>query len=274
MLQTISNRFFLPLFSITTIFFFLFSACSTTQQTSEQPSQQQTSQTVETQRQNHAEMEEIYWNRIEESRMNFTQADIDFMTGMIAHHSQALIMSRMAPENEASRSVQVLASRIINAQADEIAFMQRWLRDRGQAVPIVHIDGINMTIEMEQADSESDHSDHGDHDMDSDMDQVQDHDMDHNMSHGADMMHDHSDMPGMLTQQQLENLAEARGKEFDRLFLTYMIEHHNGAVFMVEELFAADGAASDTASFELASGINAEQVTEIERMKLMLENID
>jgi uncharacterized protein (DUF305 family) len=265
----IHNRFFLSLFTLTAIFLFMANGCSTTQQTSQQATTQQTSQAqaIETQRQNHEEMEEIYWDRIEQSRMNFNQADVDFMVGMIGHHSQALIMSRLAPENGASRSVQVLASRIINAQSDEIAFMQRWLRDRGQAVPIVHIDGINMTIEMEQPDSDSEHAEH---DMDSDMN----HDMDHNMEHGADMMHDHSDMPGMLTQQQLENLAAARGKEFDRLFLTYMIEHHGGAVIMVEELFAADGAASDTASFELASGINAEQVTEIERMKLMLENID
>jgi len=268
----IPNRFFLPLFTLSAIFLFMASGCSTTQQTSEPDTPQQSSQAqaIETQRQNHAEMEEIYWDRIEQSRMNFNQADVDFMVGMIGHHSQALIMSRLAPENGASRSVQVLASRIINAQSDEIAFMQRWLRDRGQPVPIVHIDGINMTIEMEQPESDGEHSEHGDHDMNSDMS----HDMDHNMEHGADMMHDHSDMPGMLTQQQLENLAAARGKEFDRLFLTYMIEHHGGAVIMVEELFAADGAASDTASFELASGINAEQVTEIERMKLMLENID
>jgi uncharacterized protein (DUF305 family) len=269
----IQNRLFLLLFSIAAILFFMTSGCSTTQQTSEEPATPQQSsqaQAIETQRQNHAEMEDIYWERIEESRMNFNQADVDFMVGMIGHHSQALIMSRLAPENGASRSVQVLASRIINAQSDEIAFMQRWLRDRGQPVPIVHIDGINMTIEMEQPETDGEHSEHAGHDMDSDMN----HDMDHNMDHGADMMHDHSDMPGMLTQQQLENLAAARGKEFDRLFLTYMIEHHGGAVIMVEELFAADGAASDTASFELASGINAEQVTEIERMKLMLENID
>ena len=266
----IPNRFFLTLFTLSATFLFMFmaSGCSTTQQTSAPAAQQQSSQAkaIETQRQNHAEMEEIYWDRIEQSRMNFNQADVDFMVGMIGHHSQALIMSRLAPENGASRSVQVLASRIINAQSDEIAFMQRWLRDRGQPVPIVHIDGINMTIEMEQPESDGEHSEHGDHDMD--------YEMNHDMEHGAEMMHDHSDMPGMLTQQQLENLAAARGKEFDRLFLTYMIEHHGGAVIMVEELFAADGAASDTASFELASGINAEQVTEIERMKLMLENID
>lgn len=246
----------------------IFSGCSTTQQST--TDSQTSAESMERQQQNHEEMEKIYWERIEQSRMNFTEADVDFMTGMIGHHSQALIMSRLAPENGASQSVQTLASRIINAQSDEIALMQRWLRDRGQPVPIVHIDGINMTIEMEQSETDADHGNHDDHNMDMDMNHEEDHDMDHN----SDMMHDHSGMPGMLTQQQLENLSAATGKEFDRLFLTYMIEHHGGAVIMVEELFAADGAASDTESFELASGINAEQVTEIERMKLMLENID
>jgi uncharacterized protein (DUF305 family) len=75
--------------------------------------------------------------------MNFVQADVDFMTDMIAHHAQALIMSRLAPENDASRSVQALAARIINAQYDEIGTMQKWLRDRKQPVPEVHIDGLD-----------------------------------------------------------------------------------------------------------------------------------
>jgi len=81
---------------------------------------------------NYAEMEERYWERIKESRMNFTQADIDFMYGMIPHHAQALIMSRLAPENNASPSIQILAARIINAQGDEIELMKKWLRDRDQ----------------------------------------------------------------------------------------------------------------------------------------------
>lgn len=90
------------------------------------------------------------------------------------------------------------------------------------------------------------------------------------MSHGS---HAHHSMPGMLTQEQLNELGAAHGVEFDRLFLTYMIEHHEGAVIMVQDLFAADGAALDNESFDLASGIHAEQVTEIERMRQMLEEI-
>lgn len=204
-------------------------------------------------------MEAIFWERVERDKQNYTQADVDFMTGMIGHHAQALIMSRLAPENGASQSVQRLAARIINAQQDEIALMQRWLRDRNEPVPEVHIDGLNLMMQMEEQEMENnEHSGHGDH-----------------SGHGNhNMIHDHSDMPGMLSQDQLKELAGAKDSEFDRLFLTYMIEHHEGAVIMVENLFAADGAASDYQSFELASGINADQVTEIERMKLMLENID
>lgn len=184
-------------------------------------------------------MEALYWARIDSARMSFTQADVDFMIGMIGHHAQALIMSRLAPENEASETIRTLAARIINAQKDEIATMQKWLRDRDQPVPKVHIDGLNLKI------------------------------------HGLGDNHHahHHDMPGMLTQEQLEELARLKGADFDRQFLTYMIEHHQGAVTMVHELFDTDGAALDEEAFRLASDIQVDQITEIERMKLMLENI-
>lgn len=196
-----------------------------------------------------SQMEELYWARIDSSRMNFTQADVDFMTGMIAHHAQALIMSRLAPENDASRSVQTLAARIINAQGDEIELMQNWLRDRGQPVPEVHINGLNLLIHGLVKNGHNRHDGHNSHHS----------------------MHDHHNMPGMLSQEQLRELAEAKGNEFDRKFLEFMIEHHKGAVIMVEELFSADGAALDREAFDLASGINAEQITEIDRMRSMLE---
>ena len=80
-------------------------------------------------------------------------------------------------------------------------------------------------------------------------------------------------MPGMLTEEQLQELDAARGAEFDRLFLTYMIQHHQGAVTMVLDLFATDGAAQDEAAFKLASDIQVDQRTEIARMKLMLESL-
>lgn len=183
-------------------------------------------------------MEEIYWEKIQNSRLAFTDADVAFMIGMIGHHAQALIISELAPENNASSEIQVLAARIINAQKDEIASMQRWLADRNQAVPEIHIDGLNLMIHGV--------GDHGNH-------------------------ADHTNMPGMLSQEQLQELSEAKGAEFDRLFLEYMIEHHNGAVVMVKDLFGTDGAVQDEDAFRLASDIQVDQITEVERMRMMLE---
>ena len=80
-------------------------------------------------------------------------------------------------------------------------------------------------------------------------------------------------MPGMLTESQLKQLDQARSKEFDRLFLTFMIQHHSGAVTMVKELFDTYGAAQDITVFKLASDISADQTTEIERMQKMLASI-
>jgi len=233
--------------SSTLLFSILFTGCTTSEQVTDE-------EAVELSRDRDlSHLEEVYWSRIESSRMNFTQSDIDFMTGMIGHHAQALIMSRLAPKNGASRSVQVLASRIINAQGDEIRLMQQWLADRDQPVPQVQIDGLNLMIHMPEM--EEDEGDHHAH-------------------HDNHAMHDHSDMPGMLTQEQLEELDNAQGREFDRLFLLYMIEHHEGAITMVETLFNADGAAGDREIFDLATGINAEQITEINRMRSMLEEME
>ncbi len=166
--------------------------------------------------------------------MGYTQADVHFMTGMIGHHGQALVMAGFAPTHGASATVQTLCSRIINAQRDEIATMQHWLRRRGQPAPEVETHGATLTV------------------------------------HGpAYAMH----MPGMLSQEQLNELDQARGSEFDRLFLTSMIQHHRGAVTMVHELYATDGAALDGLVFKLSSDIQVDQITEIARMELMLEEL-
>ena len=259
-------------------------------------------------------LEALYWSRIEAAKLNFVQADVDFMTHMIPHHAQALIMSRLVPTNDASPMVQTLAARIINAQQDEIVTMQRWLRDRKQPVPVINLDGLVMTITTEIAGdhdghdmnamsstykksamnhSTMDHSNmnHGkadeiDHStMDhSNMNHGKANEMDHstmdhsNMNHGkADEMNhstmDHSNMPGMLTQDELNHLASLTGAEFDRAFLTYMIGHHEGAIFMVNDMFAADGSGNDEDAYRLAADIYAEQLTEIERMKLMLNEM-
>jgi uncharacterized protein (DUF305 family) len=197
-----------------------------------------------------SEYEALYRARTDSARMRFTEADVEFVTGMIGHHAQALIMSDLAPTNGASPQVQTLAARIINAQKDEIALMQQWLRDRGQPVPMVRIDGLNLTIEMSAPEGQMDHNEHAGHDM-----------------HAGEA---HM-MPGMLTQEQLEELAAAFGPEFDRLFLTGMIAHHGGAVTMVTDLFAVDGTGQDEAVFKLASDVQVDQLTEIARMELMLE---
>ena len=161
-------------------------------------------------------------------RESFNQADVDFITHMIPHHAQALVMARMVPSHTTTSSLQVLAGRIINAQNDEIALMQAWLRDRGLPVP------------------DPEHALHSGH---------------------------HANMPGMLSAEQLARLDAARGAEFDRLFLQFMIQHHTGAIAMVNELFSAHGAAQGDAIFKIASDINVDQETEIERMRLMLRDL-
>jgi uncharacterized protein (DUF305 family) len=156
---------------------------------------------------------------------------------MIGHHSQAIVMANWAPTHGASPSVQTLAARIINAQRDEIATMQQWLRDRQQPVPDGH-SGMKMVM------------------------------------NGSEMTMNGSEhealMPGMLTDPQLKQLDSARGPEFDRLFLTDMIQHHRGAVTMVKQLFDSYGAAQDELVFKFASDVNVDQTTEIARMERML----
>jgi uncharacterized protein (DUF305 family) len=161
----------------------------------------------------------------------YTEADIHFMSGMIAHHAQAIKMAEWAPTHDASPSLRTLCERIINAQKDEIATMQTWLRDRQQPVPDANPAGMTMTMNGQQ----------------------------HTML-----------MPGMLTEEQLKQLDAAKGPEFDRLFLTFMIQHHQGAVSMVHDLFESYGAGQDELVFKLASDVNIDQTTEIARMQRML----
>jgi len=163
------------------------------------------------------------------SQLPYVAADVHFMTGMIGHHAQAVLIAGWAPTHGASPSVVTLTERIVVGQQDEIALMERWLKKRGQSVPAptsAHADMPGM-----------DHS---------------------------------AQMPGMLSPAQLDSLDQARGPEFDRLFLTYMMQHHRGAIVMVDELFASQGAGQDEGTFRLASDIYADQTTEIRRMEKML----
>jgi uncharacterized protein (DUF305 family) len=170
--------------------------------------------------------------RSDSARLPYVQADIDFMSGMIPHHAQAIAMAKMAPKRDASPEIMRLTGRIINAQEDEIVLMQQWLADRRQPVPPADPRGMKMVMS------------------------------------GHEMMHL---MPGMLSQAQMDSLDRARGPVFDRLFLVYMIQHHRGAVSMVDVLFAVPGAGQDETVFRFASDVHTDQTTEIARMERMLE---
>jgi uncharacterized protein (DUF305 family) len=169
--------------------------------------------------------------RADSARLPYTKADVSFMQGMISHHAQAIVMARWAPTHDASSSVGTLCARIINAQGDEIRLMQQWLRDRHQMVPEAKPLPMKMVMDG----------------------------VEHEML-----------MPGMLTDAQLAQLDAARGAEFDRLFLRFMIQHHKGAVSMVKDLFATPGAGQDELVFKFASDVNVDQTTEIARMEEML----
>jgi uncharacterized protein (DUF305 family) len=166
---------------------------------------------------------------VDTARKHYTPADVHFMTGMIAHHAQAVLMASWAPTHGAGASLRALCERIVVGQGDEIVLMQRWLRDRHETVPAG--------------------------------------DASHDMMPGME----HTLMPGMLTAQQLMQLDSARGSEFDRLFLTFMIQHHLGAITMVNELFGSQGGGEEEIVFRFASDVYADQTTEIARMNRMLD---
>ena len=164
-------------------------------------------------------------------RLPFSDADVEFMSGMIPHHAQAVVMAGWAPSHGARSDVAVLCERIVVGQRDEIAMMQTWLRDRGLEVPDAASTRHKMTM--------------------------------NGMTH--EML-----MPGMLTDEEMAELDRARGPEFDRLFLTGMIKHHQGAIDMVDTLFKAYGAAQDEMIYKFASDVYADQSIEIDRMHEML----
>jgi uncharacterized protein (DUF305 family) len=169
--------------------------------------------------------------KADSNRYAFTEADVHFMSGMIHHHAQAIVMSKLAPTHGASSTILTLTGRIINAQTDEIRLMQQWLRDHKQVVPEPNPMGMKMKMGGEE----------------------------HVML-----------MPGMLSEEQMKQLDASNGKAFDDYFLQFMIQHHQGALVMVKELFGTPGAGQDEATFKLASGIQADQETEIARMQKML----
>jgi uncharacterized protein (DUF305 family) len=169
--------------------------------------------------------------RADSLRLPYTKADVDFMSGMISHHAQAIKMAGWVPTHGASPGLVRFAERVVVGQSDEIAMMQSWLRDRLQPVPDADPAGMRMKMG----------------------------DMEHVML-----------MPGMLSEEQMKQLDAARGKEFERLFLVFMIQHHRGAIDMVRQLFGSHGAAQDETVFKFANDVEIDQSEEIQRMQQML----
>ena len=164
-------------------------------------------------------------------RQRYSAADVEFMQGMIPHHAQAVVIAGWAKSHGARPDIAMMCERMVVSQKDEITWMRNWLRDRSQMVPAP--DATHHRMKMNGVE----------HDM---------------------------QMPGMLTPEDLAQLDKARGPEWDRLFLTFMIRHHDGALKMVDTLFASYGALQDDDVYTLASDIHADQTAEIERMEKLL----
>jgi uncharacterized protein (DUF305 family) len=165
------------------------------------------------------------------SAPQLSRADVEFMQGMIMHHSQAVEMTALIPSHTGNKAVRSIGERISVSQSDEMKFMRRWLEARGQPTSLA-MPGMP--------------------DMD--------------MSGKAMPL-----MPGMLTPQQMDALRQATGAEFDRLFLTGMIQHHGGALVMVKDLFDTPGAGQDAELFDFATEVDNGQRAEIRIMQNMLK---
>ncbi|HEV8158151.1 MAG TPA: DUF305 domain-containing protein [Pyrinomonadaceae bacterium] len=165
--------------------------------------------------------------------------DVEFMQGMIMHHAQAVEMTALMKSRTENKELRLLEARISHTQADEINFMKRWLETRGEKTLMPEMANMDMPA--------MDMSNHKHHMM---------------------------LMPGMLTAKQMEELGKAKGAKFDELFLKGMIQHHNGALIMVTELFGTVGAGQDAELFNFATDIDSGQRSEIRIMQNMLgENL-
>jgi uncharacterized protein (DUF305 family) len=160
-----------------------------------------------------------------------SHADVEFMQGMIMHHAQAVEMTALIASHTENKDLRSLGARISSSQSDEIKFMKRWLAARGEAISM----SMPGMPEMDRS--------------------------------GQPM----ALMPGMLTPEQMEALGKAKGAEFDRLFLTGMIQHHGGALTMVKDLFDTAGAGQDADLFNFATDADNTQRAEIKIMQSMLE---
>lgn len=173
--------------------------------------------------------------------------NIEFMQGMIMHHSQAVEMTDMIASRSKNPEVIRMGVRISQSQAQEIEFMKRWLTARGGALRMKMGDMGDMKM------GGMDMNGMGDMKM--------------------DKMSQHHMMPGMLSPEQMELLKNAKGEEFDKLFLAGMIQHHKGALVMVKGLFGAPGAGQDAEIFNFASDVDSGQRAEIDAMQRILDRM-
>jgi uncharacterized protein (DUF305 family) len=160
--------------------------------------------------------------------------DVEFMQGMIMHHAQAVEMTALIESHTENKELRLLGARISKSQSDEIKFMKRWLEARGEPVSptMPEMPSMNMP--------------------------------------GMDMSGHQMLMPGMLTPKQMDALRKAKGAGFDHLFLIGMIQHHNGALIMVKDLFDTAGAGQDAELFNFATDVDSGQRAEIRIMQTML----
>jgi len=164
--------------------------------------------------------------------------DVEFMQGMIMHHAQAVEMTALIERRTTNVEIRRLGERISASQANEMAFMRRWLVARAESVEMKTPGGHEAT---------------GSHSHDS-----------HNSSTHT------MTMPGMLSAEQMAELRNSKGAEFDRLFLTGMIQHHRGALAMVKDLFDTAGAGQDAEIFNFATDVDTGQIAEIRIMQTIL----
>src|SRR5256712_6731392 len=168
-----------------------------------------------------------------------SSADVQFMQGMIMHHAQAVEMTALFESHTENKDLGLLGARISHSQSEEIKFMKRWLEARGEpgSVPMPDMRGMDMSMPGMAGMNMSSHP----------------------------ML-----MPGMLTPKQMEALKKAKGARFVHLFLTGMIQHHNGALIMVKDLFDTAGAGQDAEMFSFATDVDSGQRAEIRIMQNML----
>jgi uncharacterized protein (DUF305 family) len=159
---------------------------------------------------------------------SYSQTDVDFVHGMLAHHEQALIMTSLVADRSTHEQLGLFVQRLDISQTDEIALMETWLDEREENVAVGSAGHIGHMGQM----------------------------------------------PGMLSEAEIDQLEQSTGAEFDRLFLAFMIRHHEGALTMVDDLFNSEDGGLETTIYNLASHIISDQEIEISRMTEMLAELD